>query len=272
MTPTITSLQNPLVRQILRLQQKPAERRKTGLFVAEGRREVSLALRHGAAPEHVLVCPEIFRPDPLYPIPLPDHPVEVSQSVYNKLAYRENQEGVLLLGRAPATRPQQLDLSASPLLLILEGIEKPGNLGAILRTADAAGADAVLVCGTGTDVYNPNVIRSSLGCVFTRPVIRCSNREAMEWLEELRSKPSPRPWKVYAAALQDAIDYYEAGFTGPTALLFGAEDKGLSDGWRAMADNQIRIPMAGAIDSLNVAASAAILCFEAVRQRLQAPE
>ena len=269
----ITSLQNQLVKDIVRLQQKPAERRRSGLFVAEGRREVSLALSAGIRSVRLLLCPDIYMEDPAYPLPVPErqtHPVTtVSRTVYNKLAWRKDAEGVLLVGEQGDMSLKNLSLPESPLLLVIEGVEKPGNLGAILRTADAAGADALIVTDSRTDIYNPNVIRSSLGCLFSVPVVSCSNHEAIQWLTRAENWKGTVP-VIFSALLQTSIPYDEADMTGPTALVFGAEDKGLSDEWRAVSHQHIRIPMAGKIDSLNLAASAAILAFEVVRQRRRA--
>jgi RNA methyltransferase, TrmH family len=269
--PVITSTSNPLVKIVLKLQQKLAERKRSGLFVVEGRREVSLALQSGVRVEHLLVCPEIYQSDGTYPVEMgretSRHLVEISRKVYNRLAYRENLEGVLLVAGKDLPRPGQIRLKPDPLVLVLEAVEKPGNLGAILRTADAAGIDAVLICDPGTDVYNPNVIRSSLGCVFTVPVTVCSPTEAVDWIRRLPPSLAGKKPRILAAALQTAVDYYSADLTGPTALVFGAEDMGLSEIWRTEADGVVRIPMAGTIDSLNVSVSVAILAFEAVRQR-----
>lgn len=266
----ITSLQNPLVKQIARLQQKAAERKSSGLFVVEGRREVSLALRNGIPTEYLLMCREIHQPDPAYPADLPPSQgkklLEVSRDVYNKLAYRENTEGVLIVARKQEFPLKSIRVRQNPLILVLEGVEKPGNLGAIMRTADAAGVDAVLICDPATDIYNPNVIRSSLGCVFTLPVIACSPEEALRWIREKAESSGSVP-KVFAAALQTDKLVYAADFTGFTVLVFGAEDKGLSGAWRDAADLLVKIPMAGNIDSLNVSVSVAIMTFEAVRQR-----
>lgn len=270
----ITSIRNPLVKQILRLQQKAAERKKTRLFVAEGRREVSLALSANMEPVHIVVCKELFANDHAYPVRLDDPSicpvVVVSRPVYNKLAYRDEKEGILLVGKQRLLKPGALQLADNPLLLVLEGVEKPGNLGAVFRTADAAGVDALILAGTRADMYNPNAIRSSLGCVFTVPSVNCSSKEAIQWIT------APANWKdnktpvVLSAALQTTTNYFDADMTGPTVLVFGTEDKGLSAQWRAISNATVRIPMAGSIDSLNVAASVAVLTFEAIRQRHKA--
>lgn len=266
----ISSVQNQLVKQMARLQQKSSERRKSGMFVAEGRREVSMALSSGIRPVHLLLCPDIYLEDPAYPLPgidkQPQSVTTVSRTVYNKLAYRRDAEGVMLVAKQVDLAPEKLSLPGSPLLLVIEGVEKPGNLGAILRTADAAGVDALILTDSRTDIYNPNAIRSSLGCLFTVPVARCNNREAIQWLTGPENWEKGPP-KIFSAILQTSIPYDEADMTGSTALVFGAEDKGLSEAWRAVSHQHIRIPMAGKIDSLNLAASAAILTFEAVRQR-----
>ena len=155
---------------------------------------------------------------------------------------------------------KNLRQSACPLVLVLESVEKPGNLGAVMRTADAAGIDAVIVCNPSTDLYNPNTIRSSVGCVFTVPLVGCTAAEAIQWLRE-------KEIKIFAAALQTDTLYHEQDFRGPAAFVFGAEDNGLSGQWRSAADGIIRIPMNGIADSLNVSVSAAVMIFEAVRQR-----
>ncbi len=264
MTTTITSTQNPLVKSILKLQQKASARKSAGLFVAEGRREVSLALAAGIQASHMLICPDIYMVDPAYPINLTAEEnapnIMVSRQVYNKLAYRKDVEGVILVGKTPHHVLEGLRLKKHPLLLVLEKVEKPGNLGAILRTSDAAGVDAVILTDPVTDIYNANVIRASMGCVFTLPVIECTARQAIDWLKKNHVS-------IYAAALQTETFYYGVEMRHATALVFGAENTGLNQAWRQAANQIIKIPMAGSIDSMNIAASAAILTFEAIRQR-----
>ena len=186
----------------------------------------------------------------------------VSDRVYEKIACRGGTEGVVAVMRAREISLQELHLSPAPLILVLESVEKPGNLGAVLRTADAAGADAVLVCDPLTDLYNPNLIRASLGAVFSVPTVACTSEEACAWLKA-------HGITILTAQLQDSRPYYETDMVRASALVFGTEDKGLSAFWRERADAHIRIPMAGRMDSLNVSVSAAILAFEAVRQRNQ---
>ncbi len=266
----ITSIQNPLVKQVLQLQKKSAVRKQNGLFVAEGRREVSLALTRNYEPLHVLLCEDLFENDPDYPVGTDQsetHPItRVSRVVYNKLAYRKDAEGVMMIGKQHMHGLQELTMPENPLMLVLEGLEKPGNLGAIIRTADAAGVTAIILADCKTDLYNPNAIRASLGCVFTVPVAICSSGEVICWLNDHKIRGAEKP-EVFLASLQTNMSYFEANMEGPTVLVFGAEDKGLSDVWKTKTFQSIRIPMAGSIDSLNVSASVAILCFEAVRQR-----
>lgn len=177
------------------------------------------------------------------------------------MAYRGGTEGVIALVRSDF-RPglQDVALSASPLVVVVEAVEKPGNIGAMLRTADATGVEAFIICDPRADVYSPNLIRASLGGVFSRNVVVCSSQEASDWLKQ-------KGIQILTAQLQDSTLYYETDMTGPTALVFGSEDEGLTQYWREVSDKKIRIPMLGKVDSLNVSASMAVLCYEAVRQR-----
>ncbi len=264
MTTLITSLQNPLIKSIVKLQQKASERKSSGMFVAEGRREVSIALRHDFEAEKLIWCREIYKPDTVYPIPVETFPAqklaEVSAAVYNKMAYRENTEGILLLGKSRQLNLDDFNPNTNSLVIMLEGVEKPGNLGAILRTTDAAAVDAVLLCNARTDLYNPNAIRASLGCVFSQKVIICTSQEALNWCKK-------NSIRVFAAAPQTPHFYFDADFRKASAIAFGAEDQGLSPVWFEKAEQVIKIPMKGIIDSLNVSTSVAIVTFEAVRQR-----
>lgn len=260
----ISSLQNPLVKHILRLQKKNQARKESGLFVAEGRREVSMALAGGIKVEKLLLCEALYRADPIYPVPMEDYQdgllVSLSRAVYNRLAYRKDSEGILLLGHQRQSSLGALSLPSLPLVLVIEAAEKPGNLGAVFRTAEAAGIHAVILAEAATDPWGPNAIRASLGSVFKVPFVSCGSPEALAWLKRMGVL-------VFAAALQNAIDCYGADFNKPAALVFGAEDKGLSPTWLHGADHRIHIPMGGTMDSLNLSASVAILCFEALRQR-----
>ncbi len=266
----ITSTNNPLTKKVRKLQQKAGEREKTGLFVAEGRREVSLALKSGVIPAHILVCNELYTPEQQYPVDLALHEnllTEVSAAVYDKMAYRGHAEGIILVGHQVRRALASLMLKDPPLVLVLEGLEKPGNLGAVLRTADAAGVDAVILANAKADMYNPNVIRASLGCLFTMQVTTSRTEEVIQWLNEEKNWPEGETPKVVAAALQTDRMYFDTDMRGPVVLVFGTEDQGLSASWRSLAGQPVRIPMMGSIDSLNVAASVAILTYEAIRQR-----
>ena len=186
--------------------------------------------------------------------------VEVPRELYEKIAYRGGTEGMIAEVKARETGLEDLRPGERPLVVVLEGVEKPGNLGAVLRSADAAGADAVLVCDPLTDLYNPNLIRASIGAVFTVPVVCCSSEEAIKWLKNNNIN-------IYTAQLQDSSWYYDTDMTGGTAIVIGTEATGLTTVWREAADAHIRIPMLGELDSLNASVSAAILLYEAVRQR-----
>lgn len=254
----LTSAQNPKLRNLLALQEKSRERRRQGLFVVEGRREVERCLAAGFRIRTLFVCEEILQGE----IPhLPEGEViGLSEPLYRKAAYREGTEGLIAEVETRDQGLEDLSLGENPLLVVLESVEKPGNLGAVLRSADAAGADAVILCDPLTDLYNPNVIRASTGGIFTVPLATASSREAIAWLKA-------QGIRILTAQLQDSDLYYDSDMTGPTALVMGTEDKGLTQPWREAADAHIRIPMMGALDSLNVSVSTAVLLFEAVRQR-----
>lgn len=253
----ITSTQNPKIKRLLALQQKSSERRASGLFVVEGKRELQHCLGAGLQPDTLFLCPEIAGED----FPLPDCRIfHVSSEVYARIAYRGGTEGVVAQIHTRFRTLSDLVLPSSPLLMVLEGVEKPGNLGAVLRSADAARADAVIVCDQLTDLYNPNLIRSSLGAIFTVPCVACSSEECIRFLQI-------HGIRILTAQLQDSSLYYDTDMCRPTALVMGTEATGLTQPWREAADAHIRIPMMGRLDSLNVSVSAAILLFEAVRQR-----
>ena len=277
---TITSLQNPRVKEVTALQSSSSLRRGKGLFVVEGRREVERCVESGFRLRSVFYCPTVCPADTFASLKGGDIPFgqsthtqpllhsfsgnewtrifEVSENVYRKMAYRGSTEGLLAVVCGSGTK--RPDPGYAPLIVVVESVEKPGNLGAMLRTADAAGVSAVLVCDPHTDLYNPNLIRASLGGVFTRNIAVCTSEEAIAWLKA-------RDISILTAQLQDSELYYDTDMTRPTALAFGAEADGLSDIWRQAADAHIRIPMLGGIDSLNVSASMAVLCYEALRQR-----
>ncbi|MBR3078672.1 MAG: RNA methyltransferase [Prevotella sp.] len=264
----ISSVQNPRVKQLVLLQQKSSERRKTGLFVVEGQRETEHCLEAGYQLDSLYYCPELFvnqqnQANRLLDSVLKDKTVplfNVTTAVYEKMAYRGTTEGLLAVVHAKPHTLDGLQLPDNPVVVVLESVEKPGNLGAVLRTADAAHADAVIVCDPLTDLYNPNLIRSSIGAIFTVPCVACSSEQCIAFLKS-------HGIQILTAQLQDSHLYYDTDMRRSTAIIMGTESTGLTDTWRQVADAHIRIPMLGRLDSLNVSVSAAILLFEAVRQR-----
>ena len=257
----ITSTQNAKIKNIIKLQQKSSERKKQNLIVIEGLREISLAVKAGMILKSVFFCSNIISLEELEKeLNLSSTYLEITSDIYNKLAYRGSTEGIIALAEPKYTALNEIKLRENPLIIVLESVEKPGNLGAILRTADAAKVDAVIICDPLTDIYNPNVIRSSVGCVFTNQIVACSSDETIKWLKA-------KGIKSYAAALTATENYHDKDFTQPTAIIMGTEADGLTEKWLKNADEQIIIPMSGEIDSLNVSTSTAILVFEAMRQR-----
>ncbi|GMN09368.1 RNA methyltransferase [Croceitalea sp. MTPC9] len=253
----ITSLQNPLVKKVLQLQEKSRERKKTGLFIIEGLREIQLAQKGGYSIETLLHCEDI---NSNLQIEVLDQ-IVISRTVYEKLAYRQTTEGVLAIAKSKNHSLDSLNFKTkNPLILVAEAPEKPGNIGALLRTADAANLDAVLIANPKSDLYNPNVIRSSVGCLFTTKVGMGTTEEIISFLQQ-------QGITINCAALTASKNYIETDFTKPTAIVVGTEATGLSDTWLANSDQNIIIPMQGEIDSMNVSVSAAILIFEAKRQR-----
>lgn len=259
---SITSAQNPKIQTLLALQEKSKERRKKGLFVVEGRRELLHCIEAGYEPYTVFFCREIISDEDLMSIAEQCNCsfVEIPRHLYDKVAYRGGTEGVIAELKCKERTLDGLKLKENPLIIVLESVEKPGNLGAVLRSADASGADAVIVCDPLTDLYNPNLIRSSIGGIFTVPTATATSEETINWLKGQNIR-------IYTAQLQDSEWYYDTDMTGGTAIIMGTEATGLTNIWRKAADAHIKIPMLGKLDSLNVSVSAAILLFEAVKQR-----
>ncbi|EGN56799.1 rRNA methyltransferase [Hallella multisaccharivorax DSM 17128] len=262
----ITSTQNPKIKRLVLLQQKSAFRQSEGLFVVEGAREVLHCLHSGYEVDTLFVCPEILQSyegaAEILTIVHEGCGYAVSPKVYGRIAYREGTEGVVAEMRSKKLTLDDLRLPHNPLVVVLERVEKPGNLGAVLRSADAAATDAVIVCDPLTDLYNPNLIRSSIGAVFTVPTVACTSEECVAFLKK-------NAIQILTAQLQDSRLYYDTDMQCGTAIVMGTESTGLTNTWREAADAHIRIPMRGQLDSLNVSVSAAILLFEAVRQRAQ---
>ena len=266
MTEAITSLQNRRIKDLVALGEKSRVRREQMAFPVEGRREVSRCVAAGYQIKELYWCPELLPEKDLNQVlsgleSQEAELFEVSRAVYSKIAYREGTEGVVAVVRCKNHTLEALQVGENPLVVVLESVEKPGNLGAILRTADAAGVSAVIVCDPLCDLYNPNLLRASTGGIFTVPVAVCGSEEAAEWLKS-------RKLQILTAQLQDSHPYYDIDFRRGTAIVFGTESTGLSHFWRLQADEHVMIPMLGSLDSLNVATSAAILCYEAVRQRI----
>ena len=253
---SITSAQNPKIKNLLLLQEKSRARRDQGLFVVEGRRELEHCLEGGFTVKTLFVCPEIAGPVEADLAPV----IEIPLELYKKVAYRDSTEGIIAEVEYKALALEDLHLPENPLIVVLESVEKPGNLGAVLRSADAAGADAVLIGDPLTDLYNPNLIRASIGAVFTVPVVAAPSADIIAFLKD-------RGIQILTAQLQDSSLYYDVDMKKGTAIVMGTESTGLTPIWRQAADAHIRIPMHGRLDSLNVSVSAAILLFEAVRQR-----
>lgn len=258
--PTITSPQNPKIRHVIALE-KPRERRKQGLFVVEGVKETLLAIRAGYRISNVFFCEDLITQNDVEAMGLPAKVlIPVSREVFDKIAVRENSGGVVAVAEQKGHHLGDIRLRANPLVLVLESVEKPGNLGAILRTADAANLDAVIICDPQTDFYNPNVIRSSIGCVFTVPVAAATSAEAIAWLKTNHIN-------IYCTWLQASKPYHHMDYTLPSAIVMGTESTGLSGIWVSAATSNIIIPMQGSIDSMNVSTAAAVVVFEAKRQR-----
>ncbi len=258
----ITSVNNRRIKNIQHLQ-KSKERKKQDLFVIEGIKEIQKAINSKYEFDTIFYCKEVAKIKDLNEIfsKCPEtEMIEVSKQVFDKIAYRENSGGVVVLSKPRYYNFDDIHLSSNPLILVLESVEKPGNLGAILRTADAAGIEAVVVCDNQTDIYNPNVVRASIGCVFTVPVIVTDSKFATHWLKANKIN-------IYSTHLEAAIPYTSIDFKQKSAIVFGTEATGISEIWQKSSTKNIIIPMKGEADSLNVSTSSAIIVFEAVRQR-----
>ena len=252
----ITSKTNPQIKNLIHLQ-KASERKDQQLIVVEGRREIERALKNNFQLEKLFACAEICGETTEIEA---KETIWVSKDVFEKAAYRSTSDGLIALFRPAYHSLDKLLLSKNPLIIVLEAVEKPGNLGAVLRTADAAAADAVIVCDPRTDIYNPNTIRSSLGCIFSVPVVACTSAEAIQWLKA-------KQITIYATYLEAVVNYLDADFLKASAIIMGTEATGLSAQWIKAADQNLIIPMLGIADSLNVSVSTAVVVFEALRQR-----
>jgi TrmH family RNA methyltransferase len=263
--PAIWSLANPRVKAAVRLRDR-REREATGLTLVDGGRELLRALRQSVAVDHAFVCPSlVIGPDASAALdalqrggaPL----VEISPAVLTKIAFGDRSDGLVAVIRQPSLALDDLAPAVTRLVVVVEAVEKPGNLGAILRTADAVGADAVIAADPRTDVYNPNAIRASLGTIFSMPLAVATATQALDWLVSHGLTP-------IAARVESAQTYLETDLGGQIAVVLGSEAEGLTETWSDPRVTPVRIPMLGAADSLNVSVAAAVLLFEARRQRL----
>ena len=258
----ISSTQNAYIKELLKLQEKSRERKKKGLFLVEGQREISLVLKGAYEIDTVLFVPELFSEENLTEIKNQTaNCIEITKEVYQKLAYRDTTEGIIAVVKTKSFDVDSIEFNTTtPLVLVMESIEKPGNIGAMLRTADAANVDAVFIANPKTDIFNPNIIRSSVGCVFTNQIGVGSSEEIIAFLQKHHIH-------IYSATLQNSNEYHKNDYTKGTALVVGTEATGLTQIWRDEATQNINIPMQGEIDSMNVSVAVAILTFEAKRQR-----
>ena len=256
----IQSLQNPLIKNILKLQEKSRERKKQQLFIIEGKREVELAFKSDFEIESLLFISKKIEHHYIKQFNAKEV-IEITPEIYQKIAYRESTEGIIAIAKSKHIDLKSLTFkNKHPLILVLEGIEKPGNIGAMIRSADAANIDAIILADPKTDYFNPNVIRSSVGGVFTKKIVISSSEEIITFLRQ-------KNIKMYAATLQNSNKYTDEDYTEASAIIVGTEANGLTQIWRNHAIKNINIPMQGEIDSMNVSVAAAILLFEAKRQR-----
>ena len=258
----ITSLQNPFIKELIAIKERSRSRKRTGLFFIEGRQEISLAIQGGYQINTLIYCEDIFDANKLSAYTIgTEEIIKVSPEVYQRIAYRDSTQGLIAIAEMKTLSLEDITFNNNtPLVLVAEAPEKPGNIGALLRTADAAKADAVLIANPKTDMYNPNIIRSSVGCIFTNQIATGTTGEIIEFFKKQHIN-------LYCAVLSASKPYYSIDFRKASAIIVGTEHDGLSDQWLQNATQNIIIPMQGRIDSLNVSVSAAILIFEAKRQR-----
>ena len=257
----ITSIQNPFIKSLVLLQEKAKARKQSGTFLIEGKREIELAIKGNYEIETILFLPELVTESEINKIVNKSiELIEINKEVYQKLAYRDTTEGILAIAKTKSLDLSDLKLPENPLIMVLESIEKPGNIGAMLRTCDAANVDAVIIANPKTDLYNPNTVRSSVGCLFTNQIASGTTDEVIKFLKN-------KNIAIFGATLQNSNCYHLQDYTTPTALVVGTEATGLTQAWRDNATQNIIIPMQGEIDSMNVSVAAAILLFEAKRQR-----
>ena len=264
MAEIIRSLQNPRIRQAMRLRDRRGRQQQSRIIV-DGWRETCRALEAGLVPLELFVCEGLVAPPRLVELhtllrAAGAEQTLVTRDVFQKLTFGDRGDGIILVAAPPQRQLGQLDLPEDALIGVLETVEKPGNLGAVIRTADAAGVSAVIVANGGTDLYNPNAIRASLGAVFHLPVCAAPATQVLSWLRD-------RGATIYAAHVDGAIPYSAVDYRGACAVVLGSESHGLTDAWCAPDITAIALPMLGVVDSLNVSATAAVLFYAALRQR-----
>jgi TrmH family RNA methyltransferase len=266
MTLKISSSQNPQVKRAIKLQNR-REREQTKRFLIEGFRELTCAVKGGITIEKIFFCSPLFLGKNESALigeisSLGGVAIETTRAVFEKLTYRDRPDGLIAVALKMDQSLETLaaKMGDSPLLVVAEAVEKPGNLGSIIRSADGVGADGVIVCDRCTDITNPNVVRASVGTLFTQPVIEVDAEPLFTWLKK-------HQFQVVATSPVAKIDYIEADFQRPTAIVVGTEQLGLSAMWLKSSDIQVSIPMCGVADSLNVATATTLLLYEALRQR-----
>lgn len=262
----LTSLQNDRVKQIVRLRER-SERDKSNLFLIEGYRELLRAADSGKKFESLFICPELFlgenEPALIEKITSQRVPLYIcTEAVFRKISYRDRPDGLIAIAPQMKTKLEQIELSPAPFLVVAEAIEKPGNLGTILRSSDAVGVDGLIVCDRCTDIHNPNVVRASVGTLFTVPVVEAEGDKTLQYLKS-------KGIKIVAATPGATEEFTKVDFTGPVAIAVGTEQLGLSEKWLSQADICVKIPMMGVADSLNVAMATTLLLYEVQRQRGQ---
>lgn len=261
MTKQITSIQNPFIKSLVLLQEKAKARKQSGTFLIEGKREIELAIKGNYQLETILFLPELITENEINKLVKNKvELIEITKEVYQKLAYRDTTEGILAVAKTKTLSLNDLKLPENALVLVMESIEKPGNIGAMLRTCDAANIDAVIIANPKTDLYNPNIVRSSVGCLFTNQIATDTTENVIQFLKDKKIA-------IYGATLQNSNFYHTQDYTTASALVVGTEATGLTQAWRDNATQNIIIPMQGEIDSMNVSVASAILLFEAKRQR-----
>lgn len=253
----ISSAQNQWVKTLRLLGEKSRERKQSGVFVIDGWKEIQMAMDAGFEVKQLF-----FREGSSVEVSGADgiQVFEIEKSLFDKLSYRGNTSLALAIVTTKTITLDEIKLSKAPLLLIADAVEKPGNIGAMLRTVDATGADALICCDTGTDAFNPNIIRSSVGCVFATQFVLADRNTVLNWLKE-------KGIKIWTTSLKASIPYTEADFTAPSAIVLGTEASGVDALWEEHSDANIILPMLGKNDSLNVSNTAAVVLYEALRQR-----